>query len=94
VRSYRADTQSSHMANGRFWLIPLGIGGPILRTLAAFRASSTGLSNRRSFPMHVAAGLGIAHALSTVKAARINWAVAPLAAARVQDCRRSWASGH
>src|SRR5919201_1882198 len=65
VQAYRVYSQSSHMANGRFWLIPLGIGGPILRTIAACRASSNGVSARRAFPVHVAAGLGIAHALST-----------------------------
>jgi hypothetical protein len=34
MRAYRAYSQASHMANGRFWLIPLGIGGAAL-TLAA-----------------------------------------------------------
>jgi hypothetical protein len=77
VKAYQAYSQSSHMANGRFWLIPLGIGGPILRTIAARSASSVRLPRKQSLPVHVAAGLGIAHALSTVKAAKINWAIAP-----------------
>ena len=34
MRAYRAYSQASHMANGRFWLIPLGVGGAVL-TLAA-----------------------------------------------------------
>jgi len=65
------------MANGRFWLIPLGIGGPLLRIAAALRASSEGLPRKRLLAVYVAAGLGAAHALSTVKAAGINWAIAP-----------------
>lgn len=36
VRAYHAYTQASHMANGRFWLIPLGIGAPALRLVAGF----------------------------------------------------------
>jgi hypothetical protein len=77
VRAYQQYSQASHMANGRFWLIPLGIGGPVLRVAAALRASSQGLSAKRSLPTYVAGGLGVAHALSTVKAAGINWAIAP-----------------
>jgi hypothetical protein len=77
VRAYRAYSQSSHMANGRFWLIPLGIGAPLLRVVAALRARSHDLSGIQSVPIHLAAGLGVAHALSTVKAAGINWAITP-----------------
>ena len=77
VRAYQRYSQASHMANGRFWLIPLGVGGPILRAAAAFRASSLGLPLRRSRPVYIAAALGVAHALSTVKAAGINLAIAP-----------------
>ena len=77
VQAYRAYSQSSHMANGRFWLIPLGIGAPLLRAIAAFRAKSRGLGGNRAVPVYVAAGLGLAHAASTVKAAGINWAIAP-----------------
>src|SRR5436189_3637981 len=42
VRAYQQYSQASHMANGRFWLIPLGIGGPLLRIAAALRAASEG----------------------------------------------------
>jgi len=77
VRAYQQYSQASHMANGRFWLIPLGIAGPLLRIAAVLRASSEGLSPKRSLPVYVAAGLGAAHAMSTVKAADINWAIAP-----------------
>jgi hypothetical protein len=77
LQAYRAYSQSSHMANGRFWLIPLGIGGPVLRTIAAIRATSVDRARHRGVPVYLAAALGVAHALSTVKAARINWAIAP-----------------
>ena len=30
VRAYHAYTQASRMANGRFWLIPLGVAAPTL----------------------------------------------------------------
>jgi len=53
------------------------IGGPVLRAAAAFRASSLGLPPRRSRPVYIAGALGVAHALSTVKAAGINLAIAP-----------------
>src|SRR6266545_2388308 len=42
VRAYQQYSQASHMANGRFWLIPLGIAGPLLRIAAVLRASSEG----------------------------------------------------
>src|SRR5262245_66424515 len=79
IRAYQQYSQASHMANGRFWLIPLGIGGPVLRIAAAIRA--WGLSSRRAIPVYVAGALGVAHALSTVKAAGINLAIAPWQAA-------------
>jgi len=77
VRAYRAYSQSSHMANGRFWLIPLGIGAPVLRTIAAARAKSVGLARNRAVPVYLAAALAAAHAASTIKAAGINFAIAP-----------------
>jgi hypothetical protein len=36
-----------------------------------------GLTCSRAVPLYLAAGLGIAHAASTVKAAGINWTIAP-----------------
>ena len=77
MRAYQRYSQASHMANGRFWLIPLGVGGPMLRVAAALRASSLRLPSSRALPVYVAGGLGVAHALSTIKAAGINWAIAP-----------------
>src|SRR5262245_21740696 len=77
VLAYQRYSQASHMANGRFWLIPLGIGGPVLRALAAIRMRSLDLPSRRAAPVYVAGALGVAHALSTVKTAGINWAIAP-----------------
>ena len=35
VRAYLAYSHASHMANGRFWLVPLGIAGPVLSIAAA-----------------------------------------------------------
>src|SRR5262249_38288153 len=77
VAAYQRYSQASHMANGRFWLIPLGIGGPVLRAVAAIRTWSLGLPSRRAVPVYVAGALGAAHALSTIKAAGINLAIAP-----------------
>ncbi len=77
MRAYQRYSQASHMANGRFWLIPLGLGGPVLRVAAALRASFLGLPRRRAFPVYIAGALGVAHALSTVRAAGLNWAIAP-----------------
>jgi hypothetical protein len=77
VRAYHAYTQASHMANGRFWLIPLGLGGPLLRLIAAIWASRRSLSANQALPVYIAAALAVAHVLSTVKAGRINWALAP-----------------
>jgi hypothetical protein len=77
VQAYRAYSQSSHMANGRFWLIPLGIGAPILRAIVALRTKSRGVAGHRAAPVYLAAGLGVAHVASTVVAARINWSIAP-----------------
>jgi hypothetical protein len=77
VRAYHAYTQASHMANGRFWLIPLGIAGPILRLAAALAAQNLGLARAATLPVYVAAALGVAHLLATAKAGRINWQLAP-----------------
>jgi hypothetical protein len=77
VRAYHAYTQASHMANGRFWLIPLGIVGPVLRLVAAIWVSRMYPSAAQPSPVYLAAALGIAHALSTVKAGGINWALTP-----------------
>jgi len=75
--AYRAYSQASHMANGRFWLIPLGIGGAALTLAAAIWALRLNLSARRSVPVYLGGGLALAHTLSTVKAGSINWSLAP-----------------
>src|SRR5919198_6565729 len=72
MRAYRAYSQASHMANGRFWLIPLGIGGAVLTLVAAIWALTLNLPAGRSLPVFLAGGLAVAHTLSTVKAAPIN----------------------
>jgi len=40
-RAYSVYSRASHRANGRFWLVLLGIGGPLL-TIGAAAASRSG----------------------------------------------------
>lgn len=47
VRAYSAYSRASHAANGRFWLVPLGIGGAVLTLIAAVWAPFRSL--RRAF---------------------------------------------
>jgi hypothetical protein len=77
VRAYHAYTQASHMANGRYWLIPLGIGGPVLRIAAAAWARHARGAISRPHWIDVAAALSVAHLLSTMKAGGINWSLGP-----------------
>jgi hypothetical protein len=77
VRAYRAYSNASHMANGRFWLIPLGIVGPVVAVAAAIWSLALGLLSSQSLPIALAGSLGVAHLLSTAVAARINWRIAP-----------------
>src|SRR5207245_10741519 len=72
VRAYSAYSRASHVANGRFWLIPLGIGGPLLTIGAAIWSFKLSLSRESSISLFVAAGLSMAHMLSTLKAGSIN----------------------
>src|SRR3982750_4672840 len=76
ARAYRAYSQASHMANGRFWLIPLGNGGAGLTLAAAIWALWLDLAPRGALPLFLAGVLSVAHTLSTVKAGGINWALA------------------
>jgi hypothetical protein len=80
VRAYRAYSNASHMANGRFWLIPLGLLGPALAVVAAVWGVALGLIPERALPVDLAAALGIAHLISTAVAGRINWTIAPWSA--------------
>jgi hypothetical protein len=64
-RAYSAYSRASHRANGRFWLVPLGLGGPLLTVGAA------AMAGRSRLPL-LAAGLALAHVLSTAKAASVN----------------------
>jgi len=70
--AYSAYSRASHAANGRFWLIPLGLGGPVLTLAAAVWSLTFNLPAERSLPVFLAAGLGVAPVLSTVKAASVN----------------------
>jgi hypothetical protein len=85
MRAYRAYSRASHMANGRFWLIPLGIGGPVLTIAAAMWAATLDLAPERLLPIILAAGLSMAAAISTVVAARANWPIAPWARTPAPD---------
>jgi hypothetical protein len=77
VRAYHAYTQASHMANGRFWLIPLGIVGPILRVAASLWVYRLGLAGGAVLSVGIAAVLAIGHLLLTLRAGSINWALTP-----------------
>src|SRR5919201_1408769 len=61
MRAYRAFSRASHMANGRFWLIPLGIGGAVLTLAAAIWALTLNLGAGRSLPVFLGGGLAVAH---------------------------------
>jgi len=77
VRRYLDFTHAAHMANGRFWLIPLGIFGPLATILAAISGALLGLPAGRALPLYVAAVLSVAHMASTRIAGGINWQLAP-----------------
>lgn len=77
VRAYHAYTQASHMANGRFWLIPLGILGPMLRVAAGFWVYRLGYYGSAAVWVDVAAVLAVGHLLLTLRAGSINWALTP-----------------
>jgi hypothetical protein len=72
VRAYSAYSRASHVANGRFWLIPLGIGAPVLTLSAAIWARMLSLPSAALTAVTIAALLSIAHLLSTWRAASIN----------------------
>jgi hypothetical protein len=77
MRAYLTYSRASHMANGRFWLIPLGIVGPVLSVAAAIWALARKLPAEHSLPVFLAAGLAVANILSTLRAGSINWALTP-----------------
>ena len=77
VQAYLAYSRASHMANGRFWLIPLGIIGPVLSFAAAPWGLTRNLPAEQSVPVFLAAGLAVANILSTLRAGSINWALTP-----------------
>jgi hypothetical protein len=72
VRAYSAYSRASHAANGRFWLIPLGVGGAALTLATAIWAQTLELPGSRTLPLFIAGGLAIAHTLTTIRAATIN----------------------
>ncbi len=72
VRAYSAYSRASHASNGRFWLIPLGVGSFVLSVAVALWAVTLNLSAARSLPVYLAGVLGVAHMLSTARAATIN----------------------
>ncbi len=95
VRAYSAYSRASHVVHGKFWLIPLGIGGPLLTFVAAIWALRLDLPRERSLPVLLAGALAVAHVLSTVKAASINlrqWKVGDdeVALAKILDQYERW----
>jgi len=77
VRAYHAYTQASHMSNGRFGLIPLGIVGPVLRVTAALWIYHMGQFGNAALSVDIAAALALGHLLLTARAGSINWALTP-----------------
>jgi hypothetical protein len=72
VRAYSAYSRASHASNGRFWLIPLGVGSFVLSVVVAIWAIRFNFPAERSLPVYLGGVLGLAHMLSTMKAALIN----------------------
>jgi hypothetical protein len=94
ARAYSAFSRASHRANGRFWLVPLGIGGPLL-TIGAAVTAARSKRGRASHLSGFAAALAVAHMLSTVKAASVNltqWrpGVDDAALAGILQCFEKW----
>jgi hypothetical protein len=72
ARAYSAYSRASHASNGRFWLVPLGVGGAALTVAVAIWALALDLPGDRSVPVFLAGGLALAHTLSTLKAVPVN----------------------
>jgi len=72
VRAYSRYSRASHLGNGRFWLIPLGIGGAALTLAAAIWVPALHLPPRRSVPVLLAGGLAVAHTLASARAIPTN----------------------
>ena len=70
VRAYHAYTQAWHMSSGRFWLIPLGIVGPVLRVTAALWIYHIGQFGNAALSVDIAAALALGHLLLTARAGR------------------------
>jgi hypothetical protein len=77
MRAYRSYSRASHMANGRYWLIPLGIVGPLFTLVAAIWVGALNLQTTRWLPVVLAAALSILYSISSVFAIRANWPIAP-----------------
>lgn len=72
VRAYSAYSRASHLANGRFWLVPLGLGGAAITIAAAIWAAVLDLQRDRAWPIFVAGLLALGHALVNLRAVSIN----------------------
>lgn len=73
IAAYSAYSRAAHLGNGRFWLIPLGLGGAALTIGAAiWGLTAFELANEQRLPLFVASALAVAHALSTAIAAPLN----------------------
>jgi len=72
VRAYSAYSRASHLANGRFWLVPLGLGGAAITVVAAIWAAALDLPRDRALPIFIAGALAAGHALVNLRAVPIN----------------------
>jgi hypothetical protein len=75
--AYRDYSQASHMSNGRFWLIPLGIVGPVLTVAVAVWVAALNLPRARWLPVVFAGALTLPYSVSLILAMRANWPITP-----------------
>src|SRR5438105_13843412 len=63
VRAYSDYSRASHLANGRFWLVPLGLGGAAITVAAAIWAATLALPRAHALPIFIAGVLAAGPAL-------------------------------
>jgi hypothetical protein len=73
MRAFSAYSRASDQAVGLLWYAPLGIAGAALTLVAAAWGMTVGLSGQERLALLLAAAFAIAHSLSPVRAAPINW---------------------
>lgn len=70
--AYSAYSRAAHLGRGRFWLIPLGLGGAALTIAAGVWGLTFGLSADGALPLAAGIALAVAHTVSTAVAAPLN----------------------